>query len=84
MRPGGIWLERAKASAALYRQYTTIFEELSKIHADRNAGTRVKALLRLVRGGAYGSNNTWDFSYGSLLKDSAMAMSYDALAGLSI
>lgn len=84
MRLDGIWLERAKASSALYRQYATMFEERSKIYSDRNVGTRVKALQRLVRGGAYGSNNTWGFSYGSLLKDSVMAMSYNALAGPSV
>ncbi len=64
-RLDGAWLERAHASAALYSRYAAMFEDRTKIYSDGNVGTRLKALQRLVRGGAYGSNNTWGFSYGS-------------------
>ena len=80
-RLDGTWLERAHASAARYSRYAAIFEERTKIYSNVNMGTRLKALQRLVRDGAYGSNNTWGLSYGSLLKDSAMAVSYNALSG---
>lgn len=79
-RLDGMWLERAHASAALYGRYAAMFEERAKIYSNGNIGIRLNALQRLVRGGAYGSNNTWGFSYGSLLKDSVTAMSYNALS----
>ena len=79
-RLDGAWLERAKASSALYRQYAAMFEERSKIYSEPGVGTRLKAFQHLIRRGAYGSNNTWGFSYESLLKDALMVVSYNALS----
>lgn len=81
-RLDGTWLQRAEASSALYLRYAKMFEERSRIYSSRNAGTRVKSLWHLLQSGAYGSNNTWGFSYGSLLKDSLMATGHNIISGI--
>ncbi len=81
-RLDGIWLQRAETSSALYRRYAEIFEARSKIYSDQNITVRLESLWNLLRRGAYGRNNTWGFSYGSLVKDSLMAGSYNVVSGL--
>ena len=81
-RLDGVWLQRARESSALYRRYAELFEERSRIYSSRHVGVRLKSLQHLVQGGAYGSNNAWGFSYGSLLKDSLMTLTHNALSGL--
>jgi glycosyltransferase involved in cell wall biosynthesis len=66
--------QRSKAmiASALYEQYARRFEYRAKIYSDRRFISRVRSLLSLVGNGAYGTNNAWGLSFGSLMKDALL------------